>query len=140
MPRTGFRSLFVVLVACLALAACSDSDGPTEPTGPTLGQAFMLRAGESVTLRGEPVRITFESILSDSRCPITALCVWAGEARGRFFLSVGVGSPHPFELTTLEERTAEVSGYRVRLDFVLPASTGTPIPPGDYVAQLVITR
>ena len=130
-----------ILTTFLAASACSDSDGPTEPRGPFL-QRVTLRAGQLLRIESEGIEIGFQEITQDSRCPINAICVQAGEARGIF----GIGPTRrlspviSFELSTLHPRTVELQGYRVTLESVSPSSTGQPIPPGDYVAELTIQR
>ena len=69
-----------------ALAACS-SNSKSEVTTPSqnsqtvrqqeLGRAFSMKIGESITV-GD-LRLTFRSVEGDSRCPIDAVCVWAGD-------------------------------------------------------------
>jgi hypothetical protein len=67
------RPLLVVLAA--ALVGCG---GPTEVN---IDQDFTLAFGESVTIGSTGIEVTFEDVLEDSRCPINAVCVWAGNAR-----------------------------------------------------------
>ena len=43
-----------------------------------LGQAFKIKNGEEVLVRGEKLRITFRSVPMDSRCPSDVVCHWAG--------------------------------------------------------------
>jgi hypothetical protein len=130
-----------LLTALLAATTCSDSDGPTAPRGP-FEQRVTLRAGQAVRIDSEEIQIGFQAITQDSRCPIDAVCIQAGEARGLF----GIGptrSQRPavsFELSTLHPRTVEIDGYRITLESVAPSPTGVPIPPGDYVAELLIER
>ncbi|MFN2386894.1 MAG: hypothetical protein ABR576_11535 [Thermoanaerobaculia bacterium] len=130
-----------VLTVFLAASACSDFDGPTEPRGP-FAQRVTLRAGQTTRIEPEGVEIGFFQITVDSRCPITAICIQAGEARGTFGIArsrVNSGL-FPFELSTLHPNRAEVEGYRVTLESIAPSPTGQPIPPGDYVAELLIER
>ena len=143
MPH-AIRRAFIplgVLTAFLAASACSDSDGPTEPRG-RFEQRVVLRAGELRAIESEGIEIGFEEITRDSRCPINAICIQAGEARGYFGIGrVGRQVPFiPFELSTLHPRTVEIEGYRVTLESVAPSPTGQPIPPGDYLAELLIER
>src|SRR5688572_10442782 len=62
----------------LALSiGCSGS--PTQPSLLPMGEPFELRMGAMATLDGD-VRVFFRDVHSDSRCPIDAICVRAGEA------------------------------------------------------------
>ena len=62
----------------LALSiGCSGS--PTHPSALPIGQPFELRMGAMATLDGD-VRVIFLDVYSDSRCPMDAMCVAAGQA------------------------------------------------------------
>lgn len=62
--------------AILVAAAC------VEPSVEVpLDQDFELALGRTVSIAGTPQRVTFEAVPEDSRCPIDAVCVWAGNAR-----------------------------------------------------------
>ena len=63
--------LFVSTVAC--------SGSPTQPDRVPTGRPFDLRVGDSA-LTTDDVRIRFDTVRSDSRCPMDAFCVRAGEA------------------------------------------------------------
>ena len=130
-----------ILTAFLGASACSDSDGPTQPRGP-FSQRVTLRAGQLLRIESAGIEVAFERITIDSRCPITAICIQAGEAKGTFGIRRGRVSSglFPFELSTLHPNRAEVEGYRVTLESIAPPSTGQPIPPADYVAELLIER
>ena len=60
-----------------------------DPAQLSLGQPFSLRSGESAVLQRENVRLRFDSVPEDSRCPKTVQCVWAGNARVRLEITVG---------------------------------------------------
>lgn len=133
------RHLLVALVLAAALVACSHS--PASPAGPALGERFPIRPGESVAIRGEPVTIAFERILSDNRCAIDVVCIVAGEARGAFRVTVGRAAPVSLELATDERSTAAVAGYRIALVGMTPAPRSTVrIAPQEYRAELVVSR
>ena len=55
-------------------------------------QPFDLRAGQSAVVPGG-LKVTFDRVVSDSRCPIDAICVWAGEAVIALKLSRGFAAP-----------------------------------------------
>ncbi len=133
------RQFVSALALAAALVACSHS--PTPPTGPALGERFPIQPGESVAIRGEPITIAFERILSDNRCAIDVVCIVAGEARGAFRITVGRAAPVSFELATEPKSTAEVSGYRIALAGMTPTPRSTVrIAPRDYRAELVVSR
>lgn len=125
-------------LALAAAVACSHSSTP--PASPSLGEQFSIQPGESVAIRGEPVTIAFERILSDNRCAIDVVCIVAGEARGAFRVTVGRASDS-FELATDPKSTAEVAGYRIALVGMTPAPRSTVrIDPRQYRAELVVSR
>jgi len=66
---------FLVLLATVAIAACSSPMSPDV----VAGTPFDLQVGATATLP-DGFRIRFDRLRSDSRCPLDALCVRAGEA------------------------------------------------------------
>jgi hypothetical protein len=64
----------------LALVLWSGCGGsPTQPSPVALGEPFELRPGERTAIAGG-LSLLFADVASDSRCPIDASCVSAGEA------------------------------------------------------------
>lgn len=123
------------------IVACGCWHGPTDPSGPSLGERFTIRVGESEVVRGEPVRIEFDRILEDSRCAIDVVCITAGEARGAFRITVGGAAPVAVELSTDPRSSAEVSGYRFTLVGMAPLPrSNVRIDPRQYRAEIVVTR
>lgn len=66
----GASSLFASM--CLGCAG-----SPTQPS--RFGQPIELRRGTSAILP-EGLKVAFDDVRSDSRCPMDAICVWAGDA------------------------------------------------------------
>jgi hypothetical protein len=132
--RYGF-----VLGLVLAATACMD----TNPSGPTvpLNQQFELAPGQSATVQGASIRVSFLRVLGDSRCPADALCVQGGDA----IVAIEVdpdGSPSvPYELHT--GNMAPVKHGDLTIELVqlspYPFSTRT-IQPDEYRATLRVTR
>ena len=131
-----------------ALAACS-SNSKSEVTTPSqnsqnaaqqeLGRAFSMKIGESITV-GD-LRLTFRSVEGDSRCPIGAVCVWAGD--GEIALKIEQGSKAAVAAlhTTLEPKKTEWNGYTISLVSLTPApKSGTQTNPADYRAEILVTR
>ena len=120
-------------------AACAGSS--TQPGHTPLGQPFDLRSGASAMLDGG-LTITFDRVASDSRCPMNALCVWAGDAVVAVSISQGIGGPVPRELHT-NAAGSEMSylAYSIKLLALAPyPRTDRQIPPGDYVATFTAAR
>ncbi len=106
-----------------------------------LGRPFDLRVGESAVVPGG-LRVAFDRVVSDSRCPIDAICVWAGEAVLALKLSRGADAPVEREVRA-DSASPEVS----HLDYRIKAIAFTPYPRSDrktpleeFVATFTVTR
>jgi hypothetical protein len=66
-----------VVVSLVVGSGCSGS--PAQPSPFRFGEPFELRLGARAEFDGDSV-FMFEDVPSDSRCPVGALCVSAGEA------------------------------------------------------------
>lgn len=131
---------FAFVLVLLGATGCWDWDGVTDPDGPSLDERFILQVGESEVLRSEPVRIRFERILEDSRCPIDVQCVVAGEAIGEFEIRVGGAAPVTVEISTDPRGSVVVGGYRFTLVGMTPLPrSNIRIDPRQYRAELVVT-
>ena len=132
--------LAVVLIAACLGAACGGN--PTEPTAVPLDQPFDLRAGQSAVVPGG-LKVTFDRVVSDSRCPIDAICVWAGEAVIALKLSRGFAAPVEREVRA-DSASPEISHLAVhdqsgRALAVSTIESEDPIGgiPGDLHGQAV---
>jgi hypothetical protein len=130
-------------------AGCDEN--PVAPS--PLGQPFDLRAGATATV-GSHLSVTFLRVNSDSRCPMDALCVWAGEAAITIVLAEPPGTPTIGEggckggsnraecvlVTTPGGSTASHGTHTIRLVQLAPyPSSATPIRGEDYVATLTVS-
>ena len=131
-----------------ALAACS-SNSTSEVTTPSqnsqtvaeqeLGRAFSMKIGESITV-GE-LRLTFRSVEGDSRCPIDAVCVWAGDGEIALKVEQGTKAAVAALHTTLEPKKTEWNGYTISLVSLTPApKASTQTNAADYRAEILVTR
>ena len=121
----------------LLLAGCIS---PTQPDRVPKNEPFDLRIGESV-LTTDDIRIRFDAVRSDSRCPMDAICVRAGEAVIALTLSRDGEVPVGRELDTTAARSATTF-----LNFTITLSSLQPYPrsdrqtrPEDYVATLIVS-
>src|SRR5688572_4901598 len=126
---SAFRRMTIILL--LLAAACS---GPTQPDRVPKNEPFDLRIGESA-LTTDDVRIRFDAVRSDSRCPMNALCVRAGEAIIALTLSRAGEAAVGRELDTTPARSsAAFLNFLITLSQLQPyPRTDRQIQPGDYV-------
>jgi hypothetical protein len=103
-----------------------------------LGEPFPLRVGQSAEVMGTPLRLRFEAVPEDSRCPADAVCVWQGNARVSLHVEIDGEEPEPLLLNTgIDPRTARADGYVVALESVQPAIySDRTIDQEDYVITL----
>jgi hypothetical protein len=126
---------YAIPMTVLLAAACV---GPS--TEVPLDQDFELALGRTVAIAGTPYQVTFEAVPEDSRCPIDAVCVWAGNARVSLRLTAE-GKDSSIALNTgSEPRSATAGNLRLELRALAPSPrAATPTPPGDYRATLRAT-
>jgi hypothetical protein len=131
----------LLLLSMLVPAGCSQLQ-PLDPNIEVpLDQSFILRVDQTATVSGTPLSVRFDQVPEDSRCPSDVVCVWAGNARVHLVLSVERDEEVGLDLNTgLEPRSASALGYRITLEKVQPIPTsGSSIPPADYLAHLRVT-
>jgi hypothetical protein len=131
-----------------ALAACSSTTSTdvtaSAQTSQTvtqreLGKAFAMKIGETIGLND--LRVTFRSVEADSRCPIDAVCVWAGDGEIALKIEQGNKSAVAALHTTLEPKKTEWNGYTISLVSLAPSrKAAAPVDPADYRAEIVISR
>jgi hypothetical protein len=125
------------VIALVCASACASN--PTGPGALPLGQSFELRAGASANVEGG-LSMRFDSVSSDSRCPMDAVCVWAGDATLVLRLSHRSNPPATNELHTQPSGSEVVySDYRIKLVSLSPyPRSDRQIQPGDYVATISV--
>lgn len=141
------RAYLAVTTVAIAMAACGRNTDPVDQ-GSTFvhveaGDTIRLAYGESATLGSGGARITFRAVEGDSRCPINAVCVWAGDAHIRLAgIDAAAGTMIDLHLhTRLEPRSAEFADFRIELLEVAPAPVDPPAARAeDYSVRLAISR
>ena len=124
------------LLVLVLVVGCAS---PAQPDRVPKGEPFDLHIGESA-LTTDDVRIKFDTVRSDSRCPADVQCVRAGEAVIALTLSrpgeVGVGR----ELDTTPARSSTTF-----LNFTITLTSLQPYPrsdrqtrPEDYIATFLV--
>jgi hypothetical protein len=114
----------------------------SNPKEAALDQEFEIRVGQQVSIKREGLRVSFQSVAEDSRCPQGVTCVWAGNGRVLLRLSkVGKRAATMSLNTGLDPKQDTYRGYDVKLVSLNPYPTkDAPIKKRDYVATLVVSR
>ena len=97
-------------------------------------------------LNGDRIKLSFDAVVSDSRCPANAICVWQGAATATFSFSKN-NSNHRFNLSTITmpphyTKDTIIAGYKIEFINLLPypGTFTPPAPDSDVKAELKITK
>jgi hypothetical protein len=104
-----------------------------------VGKAFEMKIGESFAIND--LKLTFRNVEGDSRCPIDAVCVWAGDAEIALKIDQGSQSAVAALHTLTEPKKVEWNGYTISLVTLTPVRQASkPVDPKDYRAQILVER
>ena len=138
----GFMAAFA-LAGCTIIPPAEPRSAPLPPPSPPQEQASesagddqapltYAALGQSVYVDGP--RVTPLEVLEDSRCPMNARCVWAGQVRLRIRIDLGSGSATR-EITSgkpLQIADGSLELVEIRPDRVAGGESGGVIDPGTY--------
>jgi hypothetical protein len=108
-----------------------------------LGAEFTLSIGQSSKITGENLSIKFVEVVSDSRCPQGATCIWAGEVSCLIEITLNTST---FRKTltqpglTEEPSLTNFEKYNIQFNVLPYPETGKQIAEKDYRLQLVISK
>lgn len=129
-----------ILLSALLLACCSSDSLPTEAaSSESRIETVQLAPDQTVSLAAHRGSITFESVVSDSRCPTDVVCVTAGEAVVRLKLVTPSG-PNSFQLSSTPARSTTIEGISFEVVLVKPDPVSTvQTKPSDYRVTLRVS-
>lgn len=138
MSRVSWARTALVAIALAAPASCVSTGPGDEPWGGRSDTTLALRVGQEVGVRGSVMGVSFLGVRSDSRCPLDAMCVWAGDAPVEIGVRFGMGPTVPYVLHTGGvPRSVDVGMYRITLVGLWPVPLSyIPIRQESYVAEL----
>jgi len=142
MSSTRVLSSVAAMLFLTGSAACSS---PTSPAG-AFRTELTLQPGQVTAVASTPLRVGFERVASDSRCPADALCIQSGDALVVFRVSVEGSAAADISLRTRggiagDNLTAVVAGYELSVAGLQPYPiSSSPIAPGDYRVTLVVEK
>ena len=132
-----FLGPFVLMAACA-------SGGIETPTTPAVNEEFTLAPGQTAAVNGTSIRVTFETVRDDSRCPTDVTCIWEGDATVVLKVKDGTDeSTRELHTHGSGERSREAPAGEHTLTLVkldpVPNST-RPIEASAYRATLRVSR
>ncbi len=105
---------------------------------------FWKNCGET-NHKNDQLKICFDSLLQDSRCPIGALCIWQGTAVVKFSFAIN-SSQHDLTLSPknsplLYPSDTSLMGYKIEFLSLQPyPQTGKEFVLSDYKAEVMVTK
>lgn len=129
------RKVLLGLVIGVMLFACY------APPDFELDSPFDLNFRQTKVNSDENIRIRFDGVVRDERCPIENNCLLPGNAQAALTFRNG-SQRESFVLNTYDEpRSKVVLGYLIELTALAPPnSVDNPPGPADYVATVVVRR
>jgi hypothetical protein len=127
-------AIFLIFLT-LIVSGCIKND---EPESFLLKQEVKFKAGEVYTAQKDKLKVTVKKI-TDSRCPIGVVCVWAGEAS--VWLDVNDGQSWEVVLKTVHQPIDTVNNYIFKLIDVLPYPIyQVDVPDSEKIVVLQIDK
>lgn len=121
-----------LITAPFALAGCAVAPPAPASAPPPIEADGIARAGLDQTVAVDGPRVTPLEVLEDSRCPMNARCVWAGQVRLKVRVRLGRGD-RTIELVS--NKPAPVADGSLELVEIRPAriaGEGRELDPKDY--------
>jgi len=137
--RKNLKTSIWLLLTALVFTACSNDADTIFSKTIVSGLTVSIRIKETLQDKTGYVRLRMDAV-SDSRCPINAMCVWAGNGAVTFTLFVN-GNPSILTLnTTLEPKVISSQGYKVTLLELLPYPGSVNYNYDNYYASVRIEK
>jgi hypothetical protein len=134
------KALAIIGLAFLLLLPCGCQ---AEEISANLGQEVSLKLGQTVNIAAEQLKIGFARVVSDSRCPTGAECIWQGEVSCLLQITY---DGQTFEKTivqpglTRQEAMDTFQDYQLTFNIEPYPEVDKQISSGDYRLQLTVDR
>ena len=124
----------VLALSLVALSACNEATNPSD----LKNQSFTLAPGQSRTTAGAAIRILFDGVSGDSRCPADVVCIQGGDAIVRILARSPGATERSYDLHTGNLQPVTHDGATITLVQLVPYpfSSGT-IAPSEYRVTLL---
>jgi hypothetical protein len=144
--RRWLAALSLRLALALTLVSCHSNQAAAQPIAINLGQVFTLDGGQEAMINDENLRLRFDNVLEDSRCPKSVECFWTGQARIALLVEPNGRGESTLEFNTnpapgQNNQTARLDEYTITLQSLEPyPQTTDHIPLEDYRATLLVGK
>lgn len=135
--------LFIVFITLTAFVNSCSKPGNKLEEGTV---ELKLHDCESGIILNDDLKLCFDAVVSDSRCPANAMCIWQGTAVAKFSFTKNKET-HTFDLATINmaptyHKDTTLMGYKIEFTNLLPyPGTYTPPAPDDQIkAEVKITK
>ena len=120
------------------VAGCAPTAPPQSAPGSDL---LTLAPGQTSPVPSERLRLKFDEVLSDSRCPSDVTCIQAGEAVVAVTAIAADGTRQRYELHTSGATSVVHGALTISLEGLEPRPVSSrPIRPADYRLTLRVHR
>jgi hypothetical protein len=134
-------ALYTVVIIAILLTAFGCGNSHKIQAG--LNSEFVLSIGQSASITGEDLEITFKDVTGDSRCPSNVTCIWAGEVTCIIELKQA-GSSSRMALNdsglTTEYSKEAYKGYQLAFKVTPYPVAGTEILLDAYRLHLIVSK
>jgi hypothetical protein len=142
--KTIISLIFIVIILTAVGVSCSSGNGASpSPSEIGLGQQFALSPGQSQSLNAEDLIFKFIAVTADSRCPLGAQCIQAGQGVSQLQVT-SKGQTSTLELVeiglTSGSANAEMGLYKIAFQLTPYPEVGKQIKSSDYKLLLTVTR
>jgi hypothetical protein len=140
--RILVRTLCLALLLLATLPLLFGCVGSQASVKAKLGEAFTIKVGQTASITGENLTVTFNEVIGDSRCPKDVKCIWAGvvSLRVTFVQNKTSNSVALKESGSTDEAKDVYSDYKLTFNVSpYPESTKT-IATKDYELTMTISR
>jgi hypothetical protein len=153
--KTKAIFFFLILVMSYVLAGCQTGT-PASPAATTVTHEIILAPGQSASVTGTDLTLSFHSIVSDERCPREVECAASGPVTVSLSVQQGNDTPNDFTLQTFTDvngrspnvqfegitNRAEVGDVVIQITGVTPypIDSTTAIEASEYRVALVVSN
>ena len=124
--------MLFLLIACVAPLNTVEE--------PTLDKEFSIKINSQAVIKNEAIKITFNKVLEDSRCPKGARCIWAGNAKVSLELEKSADKKN-IELNSFKGATSvEYQGCEIKFVNLAPYPDAHKPATGDPTVTLLVTK